>query len=33
MASLLVPYGSREALRVAQDLDSKIESLLRMAAQ
>jgi uncharacterized protein (DUF302 family) len=33
MASLLVPYGSREALRVAQDLDSKIESLLRTAAQ
>jgi uncharacterized protein (DUF302 family) len=33
MASLLVPYGSQEALRVAKDLDSKIESLLRTAAQ
>jgi uncharacterized protein (DUF302 family) len=33
MASLLAPYGSQEALRVARDLDSKIESLLRTAAE
>jgi uncharacterized protein (DUF302 family) len=33
MASLLAPYGSQEALRVARDLDTKIESLLRRAAQ
>jgi uncharacterized protein (DUF302 family) len=33
MASLLAPYGSQEALRVARDLDSKIESLLRTAAR
>jgi uncharacterized protein (DUF302 family) len=32
MASLLAPYGSVEALRVARDLDSKIESLLMKAA-
>ena len=32
MASLLAPYGSAEALAVAQDLDSKIESLLRDSA-
>jgi uncharacterized protein (DUF302 family) len=28
MASFLAPYGSAEALRVAQDLDSKVEALL-----
>lgn len=33
MASLLAPYGSPEALRVAKDLDSKIESLLKAAAR
>ncbi len=32
MASLLAPYGSPQALRVARDLDSKIESLLEAAA-
>jgi uncharacterized protein (DUF302 family) len=32
MASLLAPYGSQEALRVAHDLDSKIEKLIRAAA-
>ena len=32
MASLLAPYGSPEALSVAQELDRKIESLLREAA-
>ena len=32
MASLLAPYGSREALAVAQELDSKIENLLRESA-
>ena len=32
MASLLFPYGSPEALNVARDLDTKIESLLREAA-
>ena len=32
MASLLAPYGSQEALRVARDLDSKIESLIKAAA-
>ena len=29
MASLLAPYGNSEALKVARDLDSKIEALLR----
>jgi uncharacterized protein (DUF302 family) len=29
MASLLAPYGNPEALTVARDLDSKIETLLR----
>jgi uncharacterized protein (DUF302 family) len=29
MASLLAPYGNPDALAVARDLDSKIESLLR----
>jgi len=32
MASFLVPYGSAEALQVARDLDSKVESLLTTAA-
>jgi uncharacterized protein (DUF302 family) len=32
MASLLAPYGSPEALGVARGLDTKIESLLREAA-
>jgi uncharacterized protein (DUF302 family) len=32
MASLLAPYGSLEALKVARDLDAKIEDLLAMAA-
>jgi uncharacterized protein (DUF302 family) len=32
MASLLAPYGSSEALKVAQDLDAKVESLLVRAA-
>ena len=32
MASFLAPYGSPEALKVAQDLDSKVEKLLVAAA-
>jgi len=32
MASLLAPYGNRDALPVARDLDAKIEELLRQAA-
>ncbi len=32
MASFLASYGSPEALRVAQDLDSKVEALLTGAA-
>jgi hypothetical protein len=32
MASLLAPYGNPEALKVARDLDSKIEVLLTKAA-
>jgi Domain of unknown function DUF302 len=32
MASYLAPYGSPEALKVAQDLDSKVERLLAAAA-
>jgi uncharacterized protein (DUF302 family) len=32
MASLLAPYGSIEALVVARDLDSKIETLLQESA-
>jgi uncharacterized protein (DUF302 family) len=32
MASLLAPYGNRDALEVARDLDSKVEHLLRNAA-
>jgi hypothetical protein len=33
MASFLAPYGSREALKVAMDLDSKVERLLAAAAR
>jgi uncharacterized protein (DUF302 family) len=32
MASFLAPYGNRDALEVARDLDNKIEDLLREAA-
>jgi len=32
MASFLAPYGNRDALEVAEDLDNKIETLLREAA-
>jgi len=32
MASLLAPYGSADALAIARDLDSKIETLLRESA-
>jgi uncharacterized protein (DUF302 family) len=32
MASLLAPYGSPEALKVAQELDSEVEALLTAAA-
>jgi uncharacterized protein (DUF302 family) len=32
MASLLAPYGNSEALKVAGDLDAKVENLLRQAA-
>ena len=32
MASLLAPYGNAEALAVARDLDSKIETILRDSA-
>ena len=32
MAGFLTPYGSTEALKVARDLDSKVENLLREAA-
>ena len=32
MASFLAPYGSSEALKVAQDLDAKVEALLTTAA-
>jgi uncharacterized protein (DUF302 family) len=32
MASLLAPYGNRDALSVARDLDTKVENLLRQAA-
>jgi DICT domain-containing protein len=32
MASFLASYGSSEALRVARDLDSKVEGLLTAAA-
>src|SRR5271163_261251 len=32
MVSFLTPYGNRDALEVAQNLDKKIENLLRQAA-
>jgi uncharacterized protein (DUF302 family) len=32
MVSFLAPYGNSEALKVAQDLDSKVEALLTAAA-
>jgi hypothetical protein len=32
MASFLAPYGNPEALAVAQNLDKKVEDLLRQAA-
>jgi hypothetical protein len=32
MASLIAPYGSKAALKVARDLDGKVESLLETAA-
>jgi uncharacterized protein (DUF302 family) len=32
MASFLATYGNRDALRVAEDLDNKVETLLREAA-
>ena len=32
MASFLAPYGSQESVNVAQDLDAKVESLLKTAA-
>jgi hypothetical protein len=32
MASFLATYGSPEALKVAQDLDAKVEALLAAAA-
>ncbi len=32
MASFLAPYGNRDALEVARNLDTKIEGLLRQAA-
>ncbi|HVR22207.1 MAG TPA: DUF302 domain-containing protein [Candidatus Polarisedimenticolia bacterium] len=32
MSSLLAPYGSPDALQVAQDLDIKVEDLLKQAA-
>ena len=32
MASLLAPYGNSDALRVARDLDTKVEDLLRQVA-
>ena len=33
MASYLAPYGNREALKVARDLDAKIEAILTAASQ
>jgi len=32
MASFLAPYGNRNALQVAENLDNKVETLLREAA-
>ena len=31
-ASLLTPYGDRDALSIARDLDAKVENVLRQAA-
>ena len=31
MSSLLAPYGNTDAFRVAQDLDKKVEDLLKQA--
>jgi uncharacterized protein (DUF302 family) len=33
MASYLAPYGNSEALKVARDLDAKIEAILTVASQ
>jgi hypothetical protein len=33
MASLLAPYGSEAALRVARDLDAKVERLIDTASR
>jgi hypothetical protein len=33
MASYLAPYGNSDALRVARDLDAKIEQILATAAK
>jgi len=33
MVSFLAPYGSEPALAVAKDLDTKVENLLRTAAE
>lgn len=33
MSSFLAPYGNADALRVARDLDKKVENLLRQAAE
>ena len=33
MASLLAPYGNPDALKVARNLDTKVEDLLRQASQ
>ena len=32
MASLVAPYGDRDALNIARDLDAKVEDVLRQAA-
>jgi hypothetical protein len=32
MVSLLAPYGNSDALKVAQDLDLKVEKLMNEAA-
>jgi hypothetical protein len=32
MESLLAPYGNRDALEVARELDRKIEKILQQAA-
>ncbi len=32
MASLLAPYGNRDALSIARDLDAKVEDVFRQAA-